>query len=50
VLGAASPVLGMLIVDDEAYMRGLLQVAMRQEGVAVWLAADGHEALAISHP
>jgi DNA-binding NtrC family response regulator len=36
---------GILIVDDEAAVRGLLNIGMRQEGFAVWVAADGQEAL-----
>lgn len=38
---------GILVVDDEEYLRGMLNAGMRQQGFAVWLAADGHEALAL---
>jgi CheY-like chemotaxis protein len=33
------------VVDDEAYLRGMLNTGMRQQGFAVWLAASGPEAL-----
>ena len=36
---------GILVVDDEHHLRGVLGHSMRQQGFAVWLAADGHEAL-----
>ena len=36
---------GVLVVDDEGALRRLLDVGMRQEGFAVWLAATGREAL-----
>ncbi len=36
---------GVLIVDDEACVRGVLNLVMQQKGFAVWLAADGSEAL-----
>jgi CheY-like chemotaxis protein len=36
---------GILIADDEAPIRSLLEVALRQQGYQVWLAADGQEAL-----
>ena len=36
---------GVLVVDDEGALRRLLDVGMRQEGFAVWLAANGREAL-----
>jgi DNA-binding NtrC family response regulator len=38
---------GILVVDDEGGVRGVLNVGMRQRGFAVWLAADGQEALAL---
>jgi CheY-like chemotaxis protein len=41
--GARKP--GILIVDDEEYVRAILQTWLRQQGFAVWLAADGQEAL-----
>ena len=36
---------GVLAVDDERGVRGLLDVGLRQEGFAVWLAADGRAAI-----
>ena len=36
---------GILVIDDEEGVRGVLNVRLRQQGFAVWLAADGHEAL-----
>ena len=36
---------GILVVDDEACMRDLLNLGMRHRGFAVWLAANGQEAL-----
>lgn len=36
---------GVLVVDDEACIRNLLEAGLRQEGLAVWLAASGQEAL-----
>jgi DNA-binding NtrC family response regulator len=36
---------GILIVDDEAHVRSILQVALRHEGHTVWLAGDSREAL-----
>lgn len=36
---------GILVVDDEEVIRNVLEVQMRKEGFAVWLAAEGHEAL-----
>jgi CheY-like chemotaxis protein len=36
---------GILVVDDEGGVRGVLNVGLRKEGFAVWLAADGREAL-----
>jgi CheY-like chemotaxis protein len=35
----------VLVVDDDECVRGVLNVAMRQQGFAVWLAVDGQEAL-----
>ena len=35
---------GVLIVDDEDYVRSILQVALRHEGHTVWLAGDSREA------
>jgi CheY-like chemotaxis protein len=36
---------GILVVDDEAAVRALLDAALRQLGSMVWLAANGHEAI-----
>jgi len=36
---------GILVVDDERVVRGVLNAVMHQKGFAVWLAADGQEAL-----
>jgi CheY-like chemotaxis protein len=36
---------GVLVVDDEAGVRGVLKVWMRQQGFVVWVAANGQEAL-----
>ena len=36
---------GILVVDNDAGLRGVLDAGMRQQGFAVWLAADGQEAL-----
>lgn len=36
---------GVLVADDDADVRDLLNVSLRQEGFSVWMAADGHEAL-----
>jgi CheY-like chemotaxis protein len=36
---------GILIVDDEAGVRGVLKVWMRRQGFVVWVAANGQEAL-----
>jgi CheY-like chemotaxis protein len=38
---------GILVVDDDDAVRALLDVGLRQYGFAVWLAADGSEALPI---
>jgi len=39
--------LSILVVDDEDYVRELLLDILEREGCEVWLAADGHEAIAI---
>jgi CheY-like chemotaxis protein len=44
-LGATSRKCGILVADDEAWVRGVLDIGMRREGFAVWLAANGYEAL-----
>jgi CheY-like chemotaxis protein len=36
---------GILVADDEAAIRQVLDAALRQQGFAVWLAADGEEAV-----
>jgi len=36
---------GILVVDDEACVRDILSLGMRHRGFAVWLAANGQEAL-----
>jgi CheY-like chemotaxis protein len=36
---------GILVADDEAGVRGVLEIGMRQHGFDVWLAADGQQAL-----
>jgi CheY-like chemotaxis protein len=38
---------GILVVDDEVFLRTLLDRVLRQHGCTVWLAADGLEALAL---
>lgn len=45
--GAASSArkYGILIADDEPTVRNVLHASMQQQGFAVWLAADGPEAL-----
>jgi CheY-like chemotaxis protein len=42
---AAPRTYGILVADDEPSVRGVLSVTLRQQGFAVWLAADGWEAL-----
>jgi CheY-like chemotaxis protein len=39
------PKYGVLIVDDDPCVRGLLGVWLQKDGFAVWLAASGQEAL-----
>src|SRR5438067_12967616 len=36
---------GVLVVDDQDGVRGVVGAVLRQEGFAVWLAADGWEAI-----
>ena len=38
---------GVLVADDEREIRDVLEWALRREGFAVWLAADGQEAVAL---
>lgn len=38
---------GILVVDDDAAVRTMLDVGLRQYGFAVWQAADGQEALRV---
>ena len=43
---AASPrKYGILVVDDEEAVRGVLNIGITRRGLAVWLAATGREAL-----
>jgi CheY-like chemotaxis protein len=36
---------GILVVDDQAFDRVMLDIELRRHGFAVWLASDGQEAL-----
>lgn len=36
---------GVLVVDDQECVRGVLEVMLRHQGLAVWLAANGCEAI-----
>lgn len=36
---------GVLVVDDDLGIRTLLNIVLRQHGFAVWLTADGYQAL-----
>jgi CheY-like chemotaxis protein len=36
---------GILIVDDEPMVRNVLRIALGNQRFAVWVAADGHEAI-----
>jgi len=36
---------GVLVVDDQECVRGVLEVMLRRQGLAVWLAADGCAAI-----
>jgi DNA-binding NtrC family response regulator len=44
---AAVPGCGVLVVDDDDGVRGLLDVGLRHVGFKVWLAADGREAVGL---
>jgi len=41
---ATSRKCGILVVDDQACLRDILGIGLRQEGFAVWLAANGRQA------
>jgi CheY-like chemotaxis protein len=36
---------GILLVDNDACLRNILSIGLRQEGFALWVAADGLEAI-----
>jgi CheY-like chemotaxis protein len=38
---------GILVVDDEACVRGVLEIGLRHYGFSVWLAANGMEAVGL---
>jgi CheY-like chemotaxis protein len=38
---------GVLVVDDEHFVRLMVQLGLEQNGFAVWLAANGREAIAL---
>jgi CheY-like chemotaxis protein len=38
---------GLLVVDDEEYVRDVLDRALKQQGFTVWLAARGQEAISL---
>src|SRR5205807_6812002 len=40
---------GILVVDDDAAVRFLLDIGLQQYGFAVWQAGDGQEALEVYH-
>jgi CheY-like chemotaxis protein len=42
---ARPPAYGILIVDDEPCVRDVCKIAMRQQGFAVWVAANGRDAV-----
>jgi len=44
---ATSRACGVLVVDDEEMVRGVLNLGLRHDGFAVWLAANGEEAVAL---
>src|SRR5207302_8657366 len=41
---ASSRACGILVVEDQACLRDMLSIGLRQDGFAVWLAANGREA------
>jgi CheY-like chemotaxis protein len=45
VSGFAGRAYGILVVDDEPCVRGVLSAVLRQRGFAVWVAADGLQAI-----
>lgn len=45
--GSLSRLQGILVVDDNEGIRTYLSVGLKASGLAVWLAASGHEALAV---
>jgi CheY-like chemotaxis protein len=45
VKAAPQPKPGVLVVDDQASVRQLLQLVFEQQGCRVWLAANGQEGL-----
>ncbi len=38
---------GILVVDDDAFLRSMLHTGLRQAGFAVWVAASGREAVQV---
>jgi CheY-like chemotaxis protein len=40
---------GILVVEDEGLVRFMLETGLRQQGFAVWLAANGLEAIEVFH-
>jgi CheY-like chemotaxis protein len=44
---ASSRQCGILVVDDEEFLRDMLNIGLREEGFAVWLAANGREAFEV---
>src|SRR5262245_9445816 len=38
---------GVLVVDDQEFIRSMLNTALGQQGFAVWLAANGREAIEV---
>jgi CheY-like chemotaxis protein len=46
-LSFSSSPIGILVVDDEAPVRALLEAGLRQYGFTLWMAPDGYQALEI---